>query len=263
MFEHAHQVAVEAAREAGRAVRRYYQDEYTVTDKGEDNPLTDADLASDRILMERLLAAFPDYGWLSEETADDGKRVAKDLCWIVDPLDGTKEFTKGIPEFVVSVGLVAGGHAVLGVLYNPIKDQLFSGYLAADRATPVGAWLNDAPVRVTDRAALTGARVVCSRTEMSKGWFEDYKDQLIPEPVGSVAYKFGLVAAGRADATFTPRPRHEWDVAAGAAIVAAAGGRVSNRHGADYVFNKPHPKMDGVAATNGHIHEAILGLMKD
>lgn len=255
MLEQAHKVAVDAAKEAGRIVRSYFQDAYTITQKGVDNPLTDADLASDRVLFERLRGAFPDFGWLSEETADDGSRLDRREVWIVDPLDGTLEFTKGIPEFVVSIGLVVDGAPALGVLYNPIKEELYSGIVG------VGAWYNGAAALVSEHAVLQGSRVVCSRTEMGKGWFEEYKDLLVPEPVGSVAYKFGLVAAGRAEATFTPRPRHEWDVAGGAAVVLAAGGRFTDGKGEIYRFNQPKPLVTGIAATNGRVHDAIVGLM--
>lgn len=255
MLDRALEVATQAVKEAGAIVRGYYKDAYTVREKGEDNPLTDADLASDALLKARLLGAFPDTGWLSEETVDDGSRLEHSHVWIVDPLDGTKEFTKGIDEFVVSVALVVHGDAKLGVLYNPIREQLFTGLVGA------GCWFNGAPARVTDRRSLQGARVVCSRTEMGKGWFEEYKDLLVPEPVGSVAYKFGLVAAGRADVTFTPRPRHEWDIAGGVALVLAAGGQATDRHGQPFCFNLPKPLVDGVAATNGHIHADILSLM--
>lgn len=256
MLDHALEVARDAALEAGAAIRGFYQDEYTVRDKGEDNPLTDADLAADRILEDRLRSAFPDFGWLSEETADTPDRLEQSHVWIVDPLDGTREFTLGIPEFVVSVGLVIDGAAVLGVLYNPIKDQLFTGIVGK------GAWLNGEPIRVTAHTALKGSTVVCSRTEMKKGWFDEFMDVLTPVPVGSVAYKFGLVAAGQAESTFTPRPRSEWDICGGVAIVEAAGGRCSDRHGAAYQFNRPKPLVDGVAVSNGHIHESILGIME-
>jgi len=256
MLDKAHQIAVNAAKEAGRIVRSYFQDSYQVTLKGEDNPLTDADLASNRVLFERLQGEFPNFGWLSEETRDDGTRLDRREVWIVDPLDGTLEFTKGIPEFVVSIGLVIEGRPALGVLYNPIRDELYSGIVG------VGAWYNGAMAVVSQHSQLQGSRVVCSRTEMGKGWFDEYKDLLIPEPVGSVAYKFGLVAAGRAEATFTPRPRHEWDVAGGAAVVLAAGGSFTDGSGAEVIFNQPRPLVTGIAATNGHIHDAILGLMR-
>ncbi len=255
MHQKALSIAIDAAREAGAAVRGFYKDRTIVKEKGEDNPLTEADLASDAILAERLRGAFPDYGWLSEETVDSPARLAAESAWIVDPLDGTKEFTLGIPEFVVSIGLVVRGRPVLGVLYNPIREELFAGLVG------VGATFNGAPCRVSDHLGLQGARIVCSRTEAKKGWFDKYLDRISLVPTGSVAYKFGLVAAGMAEATFTPQPRNEWDICAGVALVEAAGGRASNRLGEAYVFNRPDPLVNGVCATNGHVHADILGLM--
>lgn len=255
MRDHALIAAMNAAKEAGAAIRRYYTDAYTVRDKGQDNPLTDADLASNAIIEDHLRRGFPDFGWLSEESVDDPVRLARSSVWIVDPLDGTREFTLGIPEFVVSIGLVVDGRAVLGVLYNPIKDELFTGVVGE------GARFNGVPCRVSDHAGLTGARIVCSRTEAKKGWFDAYLDRIALVPVGSVAYKFGLVAAGRAEATFTPQPRNEWDICAGVALVEAAGGRAGNRHGEPYVFNRANPLVDGVCATNGAVHPDILALM--
>ena len=252
-----HDLAVEAAREAGAAVREFYKDAYTIRDKGEDNPVTDADLASNRILEERLRAALPDAGWLSEESVDDPVRLEKSGCWIVDPLDGTREFTLGIPQFCVSVAYVVNGEAVIGVLYNPIEEELFSGIVG------VGAWLNEEVVRVTGHASLDGARVVCSRSEEKKGWFDPWKQQLDLRPVGSVAYKFGLVAAGQAEATFTPRPRNAWDIAGGVAILVAAGGEATDRHGAPYRFNTETPLKDGVCGSNGGVHSAVLGNMRE
>jgi myo-inositol-1(or 4)-monophosphatase len=248
------------AREAGAAVRARFTDAKVLKDKGGgENPLTEADLASNEILHNGLRALVPEAGWLSEETADTPERLGRRLCWIVDPLDGTKEFTLGIPEFVVSIALVEDGVARLGVLYNPIRDQLFTGLVDGPRSI---ARLNGAPVRVTGHDTLAGARVVCSRTEMQKGWFEPYRPYgLQPEPVGSVAYKFGMVAAGLAEASFTPQPRHEWDIAGGVALVEAAGGRTSDRHGRPFVFNAPKPLVDGVVATNGPLHEALRGII--
>ena len=143
MYERELEVAVNAAKQAGEVVRGYFKDEYTVKDKGEDNPLTDADLGSNDVLERHLRGSFPDYGWLSEETVDSPERLDKRMAWIIDPLDGTKEFTLGIPEFVVSIGLVVEGRAVLGVLYNPIKEELFSGVVGQ------GATLNGDAIRVS------------------------------------------------------------------------------------------------------------------
>jgi myo-inositol-1(or 4)-monophosphatase len=251
-----HDAAVAAARRAGAAIRGYYQSEYTVRDKGEDNPVTDADVASNRILDAELRAVDPDAGWLSEESVADLGWHTRPRAWIVDPLDGTREFTKGIPEFVVAVAYAVGGEARVGVLFNPVTGELFSGIVG------VGAWLDGAPARPSAQATLAGARIVCSRSEMEKGLFAAWAGQLTPVAVGSVAYKLGLVAAGRADASFTPRPRNAWDVAAGAAIVTAAGGRVTDRHGRPYRFDDAEPRQDGVCATNGALHDSVLALMQ-
>lgn len=250
-------IAIEAAREAGGAIRGYYKDSYTVKDKGQDNPVTDADLASNAILEARLRGARPAFGWLSEESVDDPARLDCEWAWIVDPLDGTKEFTLGIPEFVISIGLAQDGAAQLGVLYNPITDELFAGFVGG------GATLNGKPCRVSSHLTLEGARVVCSRTELKKGVFDRWSGQLTPQAVGSVAYKFGRVAAGQAEATFTPQPRNEWDLCGGVALVLAAGGRCTNGAGEPYTFNRRNPLHQGVAATNGHLHPAILGLIRE
>lgn len=250
------QEAMAAAQEAGAAIRGYYKDSYTIKEKGQDNPLTDADIASNDILFARL-GRFEGFGWLSEESVDNLARCDAEYAWIVDPLDGTKEFTIGVPEFVVSIGLVHRGQPILGVLYNPIKEQLFVGSVGE------GAWFNGSPCRVSAHAQLQGARAVCSRTEMKKGWFDKYMDRITPLPVGSVAYKFGLVGAGQAETTFTPQPRNEWDICGGVAFVLAAGGHTSNRHGQPFLFNRPNPLVDGICASNGPVHDDILTLMKD
>ncbi|HEY3351732.1 MAG TPA: 3'(2'),5'-bisphosphate nucleotidase CysQ [Polyangia bacterium] len=250
-----HDAAVAAAKRAGAAIRGYYKAAYAVRDKGEDNPVTDADLAANRILDEALRPVDPDAGWLSEESVADPGWHTRPRAWIVDPLDGTREFTKGIPEFVVAVGYAVEGEARVGVLLNPVTGELFSGIVG------VGAWIDGAPARPSTQAILPGARIVCSRSEVAKGLFEAYASKIEVVAVGSVAYKLGLVAAGRADASFTPRPRHAWDIAAGVAIVTAAGGRVTDRHGRPYRFNVAESLQDGVCATNGPLHDAVLALL--
>src|SRR5579863_6439098 len=132
------------ALEAGEILRRHFRDGgYEVGSKGYGNPVTTADLEADKALREHLSRAFPDYGWLSEETADNAERLSRRRVWIVDPLDGTKEFIKGIAEFVVAIALAEEGVSVLGVTYNPIKRELFWA------ARGAGCYCDDTPVRVT------------------------------------------------------------------------------------------------------------------
>jgi len=251
-LEHARACALEA----GRILRRHFRDGgYEVGSKGRDNPVTSADLEADAALREHLRGAFPDYGWLSEETADNAERLSRRRVWIVDPLDGTKEFIKGLPEFVVAIALAEDGVPVLGVTYNPIKSELFW----AARGT--GCFLGDRPVRVTDAAGLTGSVVLASRSETARGEWSAYKDTIVARPIGSVAYKLALVAAGQADGTFTATPKSEWDIASGAALIAEAGGLMTDIHGHPIRFNRKHVKLDGFVAAGPALHAALSRLV--
>ena len=119
-------LAKDAAIEAGNLILNYYKADYEIKDKGYQNPVTTADHASDAFLKEMLTKAYPDYGWLSEETVDSKERLNKERVWVVDPLDGTKEFIEGVPHFVVSIALVESGLPIVGVLYNPVTAEMFS-----------------------------------------------------------------------------------------------------------------------------------------
>jgi myo-inositol-1(or 4)-monophosphatase len=241
-----------AALAAGEILRRHYRDRgFQIDQKGKDNPVTTADFDADRKLKEILHGGFPEYGWLSEETADDGARLRRERVWIVDPLDGTKEFIKGIPEFVVAIALADRGMPVVGVSYNPIRDELFMG------ARGTGVLLDGAPARVTPRDSLANARVLASRSETSRGEWKAYEGRIKIDPVGSVAYKLALVAAGRADATFTLTPKSEWDIASGTLLVREGGGRVTDLDGREIRFNQPSVKVKGFLATNGLLHGAV------
>lgn len=257
-MERERDVAVQAATQAAEAIRAIWdRDDAWVTDKdGGKGPLTQADLTADAILQDHLRAAFPNDGILSEESVDSPERLGKERVWILDPLDGTREFVDRVPEFVVSVALVQAGRPVLGVLVHPIDRRVMVGVVGQ------GAWLNGEPVRTTDRERLSGGRIVVSRSEIRKGMFDAWGGLATLEPVGSVAYKMGLVGIGAADATFTPRPRSQWDVAGGAAIVIAAGGRATTTSGQNYVFNRSDPLVDGVVVSNGHVHEELLALAR-
>lgn len=245
-------LAKEAALKAGDVLLSFFQSEYEVKSKGVDNPLTEADEASDKILKELLFNETPDYGWLSEETADTQDRLSKERVWIVDPLDGTKEFIQGVPQFTVSIGLVERGVAKIGVIYNPVTKELFSGLVGS------GACLNDKPMQTSDKADTKGATILASRSEMKRGEFSLFEEEFSIEAVGSIAYKLALVAAGKADTSFSLGPKHEWDVCAGVALVHAAGGKATARDGSALVFNQEVTLTNGITAANAHIHQAVV-----
>jgi myo-inositol-1(or 4)-monophosphatase len=248
--------AYSAAIEAGVILSYHWQERgFTVNEKSRGNPVTTADFEADRRVKEILRRGFPDYGWLSEETADDGERLTRDRVWIVDPLDGTKEFIKGVPEFVVAIALAEHGLPVLGVTYNPIKRELFWG------GRDFGCHLNDAPARVTATTSLADSTVLASRSEISRGEWKPFEGVVKTREMGSVAYKLALVAAGQADATFTLKPKSEWDVASGVALIIAAAGRITGVDGNDLRFNQRSVKLDGLIASNGLLHEELQRLI--
>src|SRR5689334_25277762 len=157
-------LAREAALSAGEILERYFRDRgFEIDQKGKDNPVTTADFDADHEIKRLLRSPFPEYGWLSEETADNPDRLSRRRVWIVDPLDGTKEFIKGIPEFVVSIALAEDGHPVLGVTYNPIRREMFWCLRGG------GCYMDSQPVRVTPTPTLAHATVLASRSETSRG----------------------------------------------------------------------------------------------
>ena len=249
--------AKKAARAAGAILQRYYRKGgYQIGSKGRDNPVTQADLEADRVLRETLTAAFPEYGWLSEETVDNSDRLSRRRVWIVDPLDGTKEFINGIPEFCVAIALIEDGAPVLGVTFNPIKREMFW----AARGT--GCHLNTRRVRVTRARKLERATVLASRSETARGEWNAFDGHLVAAPTGSVAYKLAMVAAGLGDATFTRSPKNEWDIASGAALVAEAGGIITDIDGEPLRFNKRVVLLQGLIADNGLLHDTLLKLIR-
>src|ERR1700732_4172217 len=205
------------------------------------DPVTEADKSVDAVLRKALLREGE--GWLSEESIDDPSRLEKKRVWIVDPLDGTREFVAGIPEFCVSVAMVEDGLPVAGGICNPATNEIFLGSLDS------GVTYNGKPVRTSQRRSLEGALVLASRSEMKRGeWKRFQNTSLEIRFVGSVAYKLALVSAGLADVTFTLTPKHEWDIAAGAALIISAGGFVSTLENSSLQCNNKSPLLSGLLA---------------
>ena len=239
-----HTLATDAARKAGDILLKYYKNAYEITDKGYHNPVTTADHETDAFLKEFLMAATPDFGWLSEETVDSSHRLDKEYVWIVDPLDGTKEFIEGVPNFVTSIGLVQNGVPILGVLYNPVTAEM----IHTDDLGQV--WYNQSQADFCQLTELKQVGCLNSRSETRRGlwkpWVNEFKDLI---PIGSVAYKLGLVAAGQQDFFVTLRPKNEWDVCAGHALLLAQGGTMKTVTGKQIVYNQKNtvitPGMTG------------------
>ncbi|MCI0498376.1 MAG: 3'(2'),5'-bisphosphate nucleotidase CysQ [Planctomycetales bacterium] len=244
---------IEAALSAAReAMKNFTPGKIQSALKEGGDPVTEADVLLDAILKKALLR--DGEGWLSEETGDDLSRLGKSRVWIVDPLDGTREFIEGIPEWCISIAYVVDGFPQAAGICNPAANQTFLGI------RDCGVTLNSRPVKISQRQTLNGATVLASRSEVKRGqWklFENAPFKIIP--TGSVAYKMACVAAGLYDATFTLVPKNEWDVAAGWLMVEAAGGKVLDKNARPRRFNQQNPLLDGLFAANS----VVLGNLLD
>ena len=249
------EVVKKYVHKAGQAIFQMAAEGFETAYKANEDPVTTADLKADSILREGLTKDFPGTGWLSEETRDDYSRLDKELVWVVDPIDGTKEFVSGIPEYAVSVALVEYGLPVLAVVYNPATEELFAA------ANGQGAWLNGEAINAEH--TLTAKPVLlASRSEIRRGEFEPFEPFAEIRPCGSIAYKLALVAAGMADATFSLGPKNEWDIAAGVLLVSEAGGNVTNPSGAPFTFNQRSTLVDGIVATTKHALRPVKMLIE-
>lgn len=229
----------EALDRASAIYARYDRSAIIEMKKSGGDPITEVDLAIDTALHETLLQ--DGEGWLSEETADDRSRLDAELTWVVDPLDGTREFVDGLPEFCTSVAAVVDGAAIAGGVLNPAADLRFVG--------GPGAGLTVRPPPAQRLVDTSSKRVLASRSEVNRGQWEVVRESgWTVTPMGSVAYKLARVAAGLDPVTWTPVPKHEWDIAGGAALLLAAGGTVLSLDLESLRFNNERPWLSGAVA---------------
>lgn len=242
---------IRAAIELAQGVfARFTPGEIATEYKSGYDPVTEADHALDAVVRKTLLRSGE--GWLSEESVDDASRLNCERVWVVDPLDGTREFVAGIPEFCVSIAMVERGRPVAGGICNPATDEVFLGSIDG------GLEFNGSPARASRRNTLEGALVLASRSESKRGEWQTFQNAPFRvRPMGSVAYKLARVSAGLADATFTLIPKHEWDVAGGAALVASSGGFVQTLN-SELTCNHRKPLLDGLIACGSLLKDDLL-----
>lgn len=241
------------AREAGALARDLLTKPLDIKSKGPLGPVTNIDFAVDALLAERLLGARPDYGWLSEESPDDlAGREGKARTFILDPIDGTAALIAKMPQWTISIGLSDSGRAFAGAVYNPMTDELFLG------AVGYGATLNGRPVRASLKETLDGARMIGLKQRFADKHGRPSWPKMDIIERQSIAYRLALVAAGLGDATVLFGFKHEWDIAAGAALVEAAGGRISDLWDEPLAFNQEVPRAPGVVASGAPLHPLLI-----
>lgn len=245
---------VDAARRAGEIAKSFFQQDPQIWDKGDEGPVTEADLAIDAMLRDVLLGARPDYGWLSEETEDDATRLSHDCVFICDPIDGTRAFIEGGRSFTHSLAVARGGQVTAAAVYAPMHDRMFAAAIGQ------GATLNSEPMRVAQPQALDMSEILTTKANMTDAhWprgIPAFKRAYRP----SLAYRMSLVGQGRFDAMMTFRPTWEWDIAAGTLIIAEAGGTVTDGRGQPLQFNNPTPQVNGVLAGAPDVHRELVGM---
>jgi myo-inositol-1(or 4)-monophosphatase len=244
-------VLVGAIRTAGTEALRLAAKGFEIVRKPDQSPVTSADVAVNDILHAHLLSAFPQDGWLSEESPDDGCRLQKARIWVVDPIDGTKAFISGEPEFCISVALIDRGHPIVAAVYNPSTDELFSAIRGE------GLLLNHQPVG-SQRIGIARRPVIAlSPWERQMGRFIALESRTDDRPMLSIAWSLALTAGGRIDAVATWESENEWDVAAGTLLISEAGGAIADGNGRELTFNRSVPRYRGIVATGPHCPDSL------
>lgn len=248
---------VAAARKAGGIATGYFGQSPKVTDKpGGAGPVTEADLAVDRMLADVLRGKRPDYGWLSEESPDDPIRLATRRQFVIDPIDGTRAFIDGAKDWSHSLAVVENGAVIAAAVYLPLHDLMFTATAAG------GAAVNGQTISVS-RAGLDSARVLASKPNFAPHLWKDATLPPFKQAFrSSLAYRLCLVAQGRFDAMLTLRPSWEWDIAAGALIVAEARGKVTDQAGQPLRFNNLRPLVPGVIAAGHELHASLAARLE-
>ena len=243
----------DAAEEAGRIAMRFFQRNPEVWMKGGQSPVSEADYAVDTYLRQTLLAARPDYGWLSEETTDSPQRLSSRRTFVVDPIDGTRAFLAGRSTWCVSIAVVEDGEPLSGVLECPVKSETF--WAEAGK----GAFKNGSAIRVNpagDSFTVAGPKHLIDATPAElRGRFKTVS--YIP----SLAYRVAMVANGELDATYVKPNSHDWDLAAADLMLREAGGRLLDRRGNTLHYAGPNPRHGALAAGNGALLQAMTAVI--
>ncbi|TKS61773.1 MAG: 3'(2'),5'-bisphosphate nucleotidase CysQ [Nitrospira sp.] len=245
-WDHELRILNDAIRTAGAEALRFVSDGFETHTKSDQSPVTSADLAVNHILQSHLLAMFPHDGWLSEESPDDPARLQKARVWVIDPIDGTKAFIRGEPEFCISVALVEEGRPVVAAIFNPSTDELFTATRGG------GLHLNHKPVSPQERRRDQQPVIALSPWEQHIGRFKSVVAHAASRPMRSIAWALALAASGRIHAVATFELENEWDVAAGALLIEEAGGNMHDGSGQALSFNRPEPRYRGILATSAH-----------
>ncbi|MFT6558120.1 3'(2'),5'-bisphosphate nucleotidase CysQ [Sneathiella sp.] len=246
-----------AVRQAGKIALSFFKSDLKSWEKNPGDPVSEADIAIDSFLKQHLLNTHPDYGWLSEETADDPARLNKSRVWIIDPIDGTRSFIAGKPEFTVCAALVEDGKPVCAAVFNPVTDEFFEATLGQ------GAFLNGEKLSCSDNQSLENTRLLASRKAFEwHNWLEETPGADF-EHLNSIAYRIVLVASQQYDASLSLSAKSDWDIAAADLILSEAGGLSTTTKGQHLVYNQKVPLHETVISSGQALHPELMNVLGD
>lgn len=241
---------VAAAKEGGALALSYYLQDPENWKKEGDSPVSEADIAVDKLLFKLLKSSRPDYGWLSEETVDDLDRLNHETTFIVDPIDGTRVFLAGSTEWCLSLAVVQKGRPVVGVIFCPVRDELYTAVAGQ------GSYLNSKPITVSSKETLDQALISGPKTFLQSKAVEQQQIEF-GSYLGSLAYRFALVARGGVDAGVARARAKDWDLAAADLIVQEAGGQLVDLHGTPPTYNKISTNHPGLVACSAKMFKRL------
>jgi myo-inositol-1(or 4)-monophosphatase len=224
--------------------------------KFESSPVSDADIAVDELLRGRLVEHRSEIGWLSEESVDDSARLAARYVWIVDPIDGTRAYLAGSPDWTVSAALVDNGRPVAACLFAPVTDEFFMAIAGR------GATCNGVPIATTDGATLERTRIAGPRSLVERLISRQPSLTVVPR-VRSLALRLARLAQGACDVAIAGVNSHDWDLAAADLLVHEAGGVLTPVGGGAVIYNRPEPRHGVLVASGRHRHAALIELLRD
>ncbi len=245
-----------AAQAGGEIAARFFRADPEVWQKpGGQGPVTEADLAIDAMLRTELLAARPEYGWLSEETEDSPDRLTRERVFIVDPIDGTRAFMNGERNFGVSIAVAEKGIVTAAAFAMPVAEKLYTA------AIGTGATRNGTPLAPSGRTEIAEATLLIQRAQLKPEFWPRGLPPIRPEFRSSLAYRICLIAEGRFDAMLTLRPAHEWDIAAADLICREAGGTITDLAGRDLRYNSETALQPGILAATPGLHQSLRSFL--
>jgi myo-inositol-1(or 4)-monophosphatase len=246
---------IDAAQRAGQIAMKFFRANPKTWTKGADSPVTEADIAVDRYLRDRLCKARPTYGWLSEESEDDGARIGRQFVFVIDPIDGTRAYVKGSDQWTISLAVVCNGRPVAAALARPATGQMYHA------AAGLGAFLDNKKMSAKHLSSLAGVRLAGPKAVLADANFRDAAVEPVPY-IPSLALRLAYVAQGHIDAAAARGRSQDWDLAAADLLVQEAGGVLSDIDGAPIVYNRADTHQPALVAASVGLHSILRPLLK-